>query len=559
MSEEYDERIHLWRQRWKEHPQWVDDVIASLRRTAPDRTADEIALFPWYTPENGFHPLRFSPQSTSLILDLRGVPLRSLDLSGLQLPFALLEGADFFRTNLKGADLSYCRAIGAVFHQAVLSGARFIAADLKFADLSMADLTDADLTRARLDGADLGWAHLQEAALRDAVLTNARMERIKAEETDFTAADLSGADLSVAICTRAGFENAHLEKAKFVAAHLEEANLIGADLREADLSLAYLNGAYLRNANLRRADLTRVYLDFADLENADLSGAILFASRMIETGLRNANLSAALLKEVDACRADFRGADLKGADLSGAELSGARLEGADLREAILTDCRLRLPGEAATVDENTLFGWIAEDKTGIWGRKSRSSWLVPPPGSLSPEEKEQLDFDQVKTLYNQVRMLFRDNGLYHRAALYFSQDNYWRTRSDLWEGRWGRFLIRWLLFEKFTGYGEKPLRIFFNGMFIIIIFAVLYLFNGFRVGDYLINYNLDSIFTSPGTLFVDFWRSLLFSILSFVTISSESLRPTGGISQALSSLEGFFGLFIIVLGGIVFLRKAVRK
>jgi uncharacterized protein YjbI with pentapeptide repeats len=559
MHEEYNERIGRWRQRWKEHPRWVDDVISSLRRASPDKTADEIALFPWYTPENEFHPLRFSPQSTSLILDLRGIPLRSLDLANLHLPFALLEGADFFRSNLKDADLSYCRAQGAVFHQAVLTGARFIAAELKYADLSMSDLTGADLTRAQLEEADLGWAHLQEASFRDAFLRGAKMERVKAEETDFTAADLSDADLSVAVCTRAGFENARMEKSQLVAAHLEETNLINADLQNADLSLAYLNGAYLKDANLRGADLTRVYLDYADLENADLSGAVLFASRLTGADLRNADLSETVLKDIDGCRADFRGADLRKADLSGAELLSTRLENCDLRETRLTNCQLRSPNEAATVNENTLFGWTTQVRSTLWRKPNRSQWLIPPPSKLSEDERESLDFNQVRSLYNQVRMLFKDNGLYRRSAEIFGQEKYWRTRGELFEGRWIRFLIRWLCLEKLTGYGEKPLRVFIAGLGIIILFAVAYLFSGLWTGEELIKYPVEAGALTLSVFLSDILRSLSFSALCFITFNLGDLRPAGAISQVLMSLEGLAGFFTVLLWVVTSVRKIGRE
>jgi uncharacterized protein YjbI with pentapeptide repeats len=75
--------------------------------------------------------------------DLRGTYLRDMNLSGVELSLALMQGADLYRANLQGAYL-----IGAN-----LTGADLDCADFSFADLRNAYLEDASIDHANFYGA----------------------------------------------------------------------------------------------------------------------------------------------------------------------------------------------------------------------------------------------------------------------------------------------------------------------------------------------------------------------------------------------------------------------
>ena len=98
-------------------------------------------------------------------------------------------------------------------------------ADLSGVDLRWANLRGADLREADLSGVDLRWANLREAILRKADLRGA----------DLSMANLSGADLSMANLREADLSMANLSMANLREADLSMANLSGVDLREADL------------------------------------------------------------------------------------------------------------------------------------------------------------------------------------------------------------------------------------------------------------------------------------------------------------------------------------
>lgn len=151
--------------------------------------------------------------------DLRGIPLPNSDLEGVDLRFALLDGANLSYTNLEGADLESANLVDADLSEANLEGA-----DLESADLSEADLTYAKLGEADLESADLSEAYLIGAELYEANLFGANLSYANLNYADFESADLSGANL----------EGADLESAD-----LSYANLIKVDLRSADLRVTH--------------------------------------------------------------------------------------------------------------------------------------------------------------------------------------------------------------------------------------------------------------------------------------------------------------------------------
>lgn len=106
--------------------------------------------------------------------------LSCLDLSGLDLRYMNLSGADFTGSSLASADLRYSD----------LSGAQFIRANLSRARLSVTNLRDANF-----HGADLGGATLRYADLRSAYLYRADLRRADLRYANLYDVDLYDADL----------------------------------------------------------------------------------------------------------------------------------------------------------------------------------------------------------------------------------------------------------------------------------------------------------------------------------------------------------------------------
>ena len=145
----------------------------------------------------------------------------------------ILDGSDFFRAKLSGANLG---------------GAKLSGANLSVADLNGANLSGANLNGANLNGANLSGANLNKANLNKA--------------------DLGGADLSAPTPKAAKLNGANL-----IQAHLGRAQLGGAELGGANLSQANLLWVNLHRNNLREANFTSATFGSTTLGHLDLSEA----------------------------------------------------------------------------------------------------------------------------------------------------------------------------------------------------------------------------------------------------------------------------------------------
>jgi uncharacterized protein YjbI with pentapeptide repeats len=173
------------------------------------------------------------------------------------------------------------------------SGVQLSGADLRFDKLVGADLKNANLRNANLAGVDLSAAQLEAADLRGANLRGAKLEN---------------ADLSLAILANADLRNANLREARLIAtvaqeADLREADLTAAWIAESNFIRANLMGAKLSNAALHSSDFFETLLDGADLRGADF-----FESHLVSTSLQNADLTGAKIFGISAWKLKLDGA-----------------------------------------------------------------------------------------------------------------------------------------------------------------------------------------------------------------------------------------------------------
>ena len=112
--------------------------------------------------------------------------LSCLDLSGLDLRYMNLSGADFTGSSLASADLRYSD----------LSGAQFIRANLRRARLSVTNLRDANFHGADLGGATLRYTDLSSAYMYRTDLRNTDLRHANLYDVDLYDADLRHAQLT---------------------------------------------------------------------------------------------------------------------------------------------------------------------------------------------------------------------------------------------------------------------------------------------------------------------------------------------------------------------------
>lgn len=126
-------------------------------------------------------------------IDARGATFASTVMTGVELPYSQLGGADFSSARLERADLS-----GGV----TLYGGNFLTASLQGADLTSARLMLADFTSAQLQGAVMSHARLEGAILRDADLEGADLQSARLFNTDLSGAKITSVDLRGALVWR---------------------------------------------------------------------------------------------------------------------------------------------------------------------------------------------------------------------------------------------------------------------------------------------------------------------------------------------------------------------
>ena len=323
-------------------------------------------------------------ETSRLVWDVINNPQSERNLSNLDLRGVNLKSADLTNANLSGADLND--------------------ANLAYANLSGANLSGTDLTDAYLWGINLANVRLdkntkidEQSKLIWEIVNHPKQERdlskMSLEEVNLRGADLRNADLTDTNLTNGSLKNADLRGANLTNAHLNNVNLIGVkldentiidekwkfvweivnhpqsqrDLKKTDLSYANLAGVDLRNANLRETDLSYANLAGADLSGADLRDADLYGVNLTSfqldhktqidskwlliqdiidnpkphRELSNVNLSEAYLPNVDLHNANLSNSDLSNISLCGANLIHANLEGANLRGANLAHADLR--------------------------------------------------------------------------------------------------------------------------------------------------------------------------------------------------------------------------
>lgn len=192
------------------------------------------------------------------VVDLSGLGLKSLDLSGLDFKGARMARADIFGTDLSRANLARTDLAGARLDRTVLIKATFAGANLEGATLMRPTIYSSlamDWREAPI---------FDRANLRGVRLTG------RLDGASFRQADLSGFDFSPHD-PRADIS--FLPRNFCRGCRFDGARLNGANFDDASLSMASFAGADLAGARLTRTDLTRVDFTGADLTGADLTGA----------------------------------------------------------------------------------------------------------------------------------------------------------------------------------------------------------------------------------------------------------------------------------------------
>ena len=183
-------------------------------------------------------------------------------------------------------------------------------------------------------------------------------------------------------------------------------------------------------------------------------------------------------------------------------------------------------------------------------------------------QEERKDFEQAKEVY----LLLKNN--FHSIGRY--EDESWALKKEKDMERKSYFhfksLHKWLwscLLNGIFGYGEKPERVIFSAIAIIIIFAFVFmnfgidanpqldtipkynilneLFMGIRYGDLLIRLKDISLEQIKNCLY--------FSTVTFTTLGLGDFRPVEGWGRIFVGIEAFIGALMMALFVYTFARR----
>ena len=168
------------------------------------------------------------------------------------------------------------------------------------------------------------------------------------------------------------------------------------------------------------------------------------------------------------------------------------------------------------------------------------------------------DFDKAATLFIEAEEVYRslyrayeDRGLYDEASHFYHRDRIVRRyQLDFPSKDW---LLSYMV-DLLCGYGEKPLRVVFFSMFIILFWSLIYANLGVTYQDQTLLFSLNKNLSS--NIFV-FMHCLYFSVVTFTTLGYGDITPLG-FAKFFAAFEAFVGSFTIAIFVVVFVKKMTR-
>ena len=108
-----------------------------------------------------------------------------------------------------------------------------------------------------------------------------------------------------------------------------------------------------------------------------------------------------------------------------------------------------------------------------------------------------------------------------------------------------------------SGYGEKPIRVIFTSLFVMLGCGFLYLFGGISTPAGILKIDSwDKLIQFP-QIINDFLNCIYFSVVSFTTLGYGDYHPVGW-SRVVGASEGFIGAFFMAMFVLTVGRKMNR-
>lgn len=353
--------------------------------------------------------------------------------------------------------------------------------------------------------------------------------------------------------------------------------------REEVLSLVEKNGGP-EGLNLSGYDLSGINLSKLDLHGVIFGNLDILAYSEVERATQGADLEGAWFERSNLQRANFGRANLEGAhfyhsDLTEASFWAANPRGADFRKAILSradfygtvleDCRFtdaRLEGanllsadlQGATLSAESLGPRLLQESAPDY-RGYYESWYV---SSIVREKYAtrhlKIRYKEASEIYLSLKNAFLNLGRYDDASwAYFKERQMERKqhsplcvrehygdalpangKSPLRQRGVFRvsYTLKWLALlasELLIGYGERPWRVAFWSLILVLVFPFLYWLSGGIANP-----------SGGATRLLDY---LLYSLAAFSTIGFPDLVPINDVAKLLTSAQAVSGITALAM------------
>jgi hypothetical protein len=160
-----------------------------VRHLARART---LTIIPTLNQERQRTLLRFLYEAKLIEKDDPIIDFTNIDLSGADLGFFLLRGANLKRVNLRKADIRGADLFSSNFRMAIFEDAILAMTNFQMANLQQANFIKADLVKAQLNGADLTGANFIRANLKSTNLNAAILNGVNLTLANLEKANLKG-------------------------------------------------------------------------------------------------------------------------------------------------------------------------------------------------------------------------------------------------------------------------------------------------------------------------------------------------------------------------------
>lgn len=277
-------------------------------------------------------------------------------------------------------------------------------------------------------------------------------------------------------------------------------------------------------------------LDGANLRGLSLYGISFFSECVLvgadftNTDIRNTDFSGADLR-----KCSFADSTANNASFVGANMEDTIITDTDLRGANLTDVRLdQATLSSSRIDQDTKFGDSVIYELDL--RKTNNT-------------AERRDLLEAATrTYRTLEDLAQENTFYGQASIYYRKSKDIRRQYNWTSKNYVSAILaefsRW-----FTGYGNRPLRVIYTSLGVILLWGFLYPVVGALRHT---NQSVMLTLTTGGSLSPEYiihvlLKSVFFSAVTFTTLGYGNLYPVGTSVEYLASIEALLGSILMAL------------